>query len=207
MNPCPLSTMKPSITWLSLGVIALVLSACTTPKPKPKPPPTPREAPEPGPVQDPDLGLRVTVGNISLQILKDWRLRPDTPLAWEAPTTIGVPPDGATMNVIIGDTRPTTVPWDAHWDTLAQEYKTRTTAVQQILEEGPLKIEGAQSAWFFIIQRTEQGQTFKLFQVLVGTRQHIYYLTYGVSAEAFPRYRDLFTRSAASVWPENNNPH
>jgi hypothetical protein len=142
----------------------------------------------------------VRVGEIKLQLPKDWQ--PDTSLsdAWEEPSAGPGLKLGASFHAIVAPPKSPTVPWEVHWRGLSQDYQDRTSRVQRLLAEGPLDLgmEGA-SGWFFLSERTEEGASFRIYQAVIGTPRDTVYLTWAVRAEGWERWGETFMRCARSV--------
>ncbi len=186
---------------LAVALVGLSVAACQTPPKvaKREPVAAPSRATA-APTLDPALGLLVRVGEIKLQLPKDWQ--PDTSLsdAWEEPSAGPGLKLGASFHAIVAPPKSPTVPWEVHWRGLSQDYQDRTSRVQRLLAEGPLDLgmEGA-SGWFFLSERTEEGASFRIYQAVIGTPRDTVYLTWAVRAEGWERWGETFMRCARSV--------
>ncbi len=190
------------------------MAACQTVQVKP---PVPAPEPEPEVVSglDPKLGRLVRIEGVQFQVLPEWAQvetqvettsntvaqpskLPPAPFVWESPPIDGKPnPTAASMNLIVGEPKPLALEYPAYWKALSTEYRARTEGVQTLLEEGEFAANPL-PAWFFELERQEQGVRFKIFQVILGNNEHLYYLTYCVRAEVYDTHRELFERSAAT---------
>jgi hypothetical protein len=186
---------------LSVALVGLSVAACQTPPKvaKREPVAAPSRAPA-APSLDPTLGLLVRVGELKLQLPKDWQPDPSRPDAWEEPQTSAGLKHGASFHAIVAQPKGPSVPWEEHWRGLSQEYQDRTSRVQRLLAEGPLDLglEGA-SGWFFLSERSEEGATFRIYQAVIGTPRDTVYLTWAVRAEGWERWGETFTRCARSA--------